>query len=134
MFYVNRHQKLLLIIYFSHVRMLQIFGEQVQNSNLIYRNAYAWDTELSWLSFHCKGDRFVDQIIQLSLAASVYHIWRERNKRVFASWEKPAFVIPQSIIPEVQAAITSWRKKIKPTKLNWAIRISWNFDQCTFLA
>ena len=68
---------------FSHVRMRQIFDEQVQNLNLIYRNAYAWDTELSWLSFHCKGDRFVDQIIELSLAVFVYHIRRERNRRVF---------------------------------------------------
>lgn len=45
----------------------------------IFRGEYCWFEELEWLKVHYTKNDFQKQVIKLSLAAVVYHIWKARN-------------------------------------------------------
>lgn len=38
-----------------------------------------WVYELQWASHHAKGRRPRDEVIRMTLVATIYYLWRERN-------------------------------------------------------
>lgn len=79
--------------------------------NRIPRN---WEWELSWACMHAKGRSANAEIYRLSLAVTIYHIWRERNMRAFQLKKQPLEGIIRMIIQEVhmrgssQVKIAKW--------------------------
>ncbi|GAV79911.1 zf-RVT domain-containing protein [Cephalotus follicularis] len=43
----------------------------------------SWLEEVQWMIEHMKGDNFLEMVRKLALAATVFHIWLERNRRCF---------------------------------------------------
>lgn len=57
--------------------------ETILSRFYLYRKAEDWDSELAWAIGFCKGKSFKSVVARLAFAAAVYHIWLERNFRVF---------------------------------------------------
>ncbi|GAV67318.1 hypothetical protein CFOL_v3_10824 [Cephalotus follicularis] len=60
----------------------------------IVRPLLSWAEEVFWMSTHARGSAFHHTVRRLAFAATVYHLWIERNRRCF----KNAFLPCQEII------------------------------------
>ncbi|GAV75791.1 hypothetical protein CFOL_v3_19267, partial [Cephalotus follicularis] len=60
----------------------------------IARPLLSWAEEVLWMSTHARGSAFHHTVRRLAFAATVYHLWIERNRRCF----KNAFLPCQEII------------------------------------
>ncbi|GAV92740.1 hypothetical protein CFOL_v3_36118 [Cephalotus follicularis] len=49
----------------------------------ITRPILPWTSKVQWMTDHTKGNKFHHTLRKLALAATVYHIWIERNRRCF---------------------------------------------------
>ncbi|KAJ9564711.1 hypothetical protein OSB04_000677 [Centaurea solstitialis] len=79
--------------------------------------------KLHWLDFPCSWDMIVNALSdpssapsrlehRLALAASVYHVWCERNRRLFGGGSKPILYLVQSIMDSVLDRMAWKRKKV----------------------
>ncbi|WMV37355.1 hypothetical protein MTR67_030740 [Solanum verrucosum] len=76
----------------NHLFFRCLFSSQVwqkiprwQNIN---RKAKGWEEETSWANTYCKGKQAKAEVYRITLAASVYLIWQERNQRIFQKTAK----------------------------------------------
>ncbi|KAL3510723.1 hypothetical protein ACH5RR_030124 [Cinchona calisaya] len=81
--------------------------------------------ELCWMSWHWSGTTFSSKLKRLSLALTVYHIWRARNLIIFQNDSVAAISIVAAILKDMQTIVTAW-KKIPRTKANWNLVLEWN--------
>ncbi|GAV63835.1 hypothetical protein CFOL_v3_07353 [Cephalotus follicularis] len=59
----------------------------------ISRPILPWEEEVIWMTDHSRGHSFLATVRKMVLAASVYHIWMERNRRSFKNHFLLVFVI-----------------------------------------
>ncbi|XP_070040194.1 uncharacterized protein [Nicotiana tomentosiformis] len=89
----------------SHLFFKCQISTQVWNQQLkwqkIARTTMAWPKELNWAENHAKGRSASAEIYRMTLAACVYHIWIERNNRVFQDKQTDHKSIVRKIIQEV---------------------------------
>ncbi|KAI8555047.1 hypothetical protein RHMOL_Rhmol05G0143900 [Rhododendron molle] len=71
------------------------------------------------------------RIYKLSLAASIYWIWRERNNRVFQGKSLHAPLLSSHIIAEVRACLCSWRG-LKRTEEARLMSVVWGLSSRIF--
>lgn len=76
--------------------------------NLVLRWPNSWDYELVWVVKHCKVKGFRSAIYKLSLAAAIYHIWLERNARVFTQKCSSPDLVVKAIVAKIRDRICSW--------------------------
>ncbi|KAI8572253.1 hypothetical protein RHMOL_Rhmol01G0183600 [Rhododendron molle] len=93
--------------------------------NTIVRPCYGLAREIDWLCTHMRADSYTQRTYKLSLAASIYWIWRERNARVFKGISTSAESLWSKIADEVKACMCSWRR-IKPNDENRRLVRSWS--------
>ncbi|XP_060182984.1 uncharacterized protein LOC132612931 [Lycium barbarum] len=67
----------------------------------IQRIAMPWQQEVFWAICHAKGRTGRAEVYRMALASSVYHIWQERNWRVFQKRSRSAAELTRLIIQEV---------------------------------
>lgn len=67
----------------------------------IHRQAMNWAGEIQWYETMCKGKGNAAIIFRMTLAASVYELWLERNHRVFQNIRLCGDIIVRKIIQEV---------------------------------
>ncbi|GAV64388.1 hypothetical protein CFOL_v3_07906, partial [Cephalotus follicularis] len=70
---------------FSH----NIWGSVLSMCN-IQRPISQWSDKVQWMLDHARGHKFPTLVQKLAFAASVYHIWLERNRRCFKNEFMPA--------------------------------------------
>ncbi|KAF7125002.1 hypothetical protein RHSIM_Rhsim12G0092100 [Rhododendron simsii] len=73
--------------------------------NLVLRQPNSWDYELVWVVKHCKVKGFRSAIYKLSLAAAIYHIWLERNSRVFTQKCSSQDLVVKAIVAKIRDRI-----------------------------
>ncbi|GAV70349.1 hypothetical protein CFOL_v3_13847, partial [Cephalotus follicularis] len=78
----------------------QIWAQILGKFNII-RPILPWAEEIQWMVDHTKGNKFPQALRKLVFGATVYHIWMERNRRIF----KNCFLPLQSIIHKVQCDV-----------------------------
>ncbi|GAV85039.1 hypothetical protein CFOL_v3_28479, partial [Cephalotus follicularis] len=66
----------------------EVWNKCLINCNVV-RTILPLDQEISWDQNHMKGKGFHIWIRRLALNATVYHLWLERNRRVFRNDYKP---------------------------------------------
>lgn len=49
----------------------------------INKQVQGWEEEIKWTIAHANGRHTQDEIYRITLAATVYHLWLERNYRLF---------------------------------------------------
>lgn len=58
--------------------------------------------KIQWWSKHMKADSFAGKLKRLALAAVVWHLWQERNKRVFQQYNRTNVQLVKAIVKEVR--------------------------------
>lgn len=66
-----------------------------------------WDNTVSKLSSETCGKGVWEIIQKLSFAAVVYHIWQERNSRIFNASKRSEEAVVNSICDDVRAKLMS---------------------------
>ncbi|GAV92882.1 zf-RVT domain-containing protein [Cephalotus follicularis] len=65
-----------------------IWTEVLRKCN-VNRTELQWDEAVAWMIRNSKGDKFPATLRKLAFAATVYHIWLERNRRCFKNCYLP---------------------------------------------
>ncbi|KAK4713160.1 hypothetical protein R3W88_019067 [Solanum pinnatisectum] len=60
-----------------------------------------WTEEMDWAISYATGKAIQDEVYRMTLAATVYYVWQERNYRIFQKKERTAEVIIRSLIQEI---------------------------------
>ncbi|KAL0294745.1 UNVERIFIED_CONTAM: hypothetical protein Sangu_3212400 [Sesamum angustifolium] len=67
----------------------------------------AWGEDIPWASKRYVGRHIVQAAYRALLAAMVYHIWQERNQRVFMHTTRPSSLIARNAIDAIRQKILS---------------------------
>ncbi|KAK4381076.1 putative ribonuclease H protein [Sesamum angolense] len=67
----------------------------------------AWGEDIIWASTRWKGRHIVQAAYRALFSAIVYHIWRERNQRVFQHSQRPSTTIARIAAEEIRQKILS---------------------------
>ncbi|GAV80402.1 zf-RVT domain-containing protein, partial [Cephalotus follicularis] len=65
-------------IFFQCPYLAKLWSDVLSLCN-VARPILPWMNEVLWMSTHAKGKEFHHTIIKLGFAASIYHLWIERN-------------------------------------------------------
>ncbi|GAV74063.1 zf-RVT domain-containing protein [Cephalotus follicularis] len=92
----------------------------------ISRPILPWEEEVIWMTDHSRRHSLLATVRKMALAASVYHIWMERNRRSFKNHFLPVFEIIGKIRQDV-----GWKLlkggKIQRSERYHSICINWGF-------
>ncbi|GAA0158737.1 hypothetical protein LIER_15683 [Lithospermum erythrorhizon] len=85
------------------------------------------------LFFECSYAAEVWRVVlqRLAFVSVVAVLWEERNLRSFQGVSRESSRVVQRIISLVQCRASSWTR-VKKTKANWLVCISWGIDPCIF--
>ncbi|KAH7857607.1 hypothetical protein Vadar_014507 [Vaccinium darrowii] len=89
------------------------------------------DLERDWVCSNKAGNSCSNIVYKLSLAASIYGLWRERNCRIFQQKVGPAATLLIQIEEQVRDCICSWRK-VKRSDKNRLMAIAWRVSPRIF--
>ncbi|GAV92910.1 zf-RVT domain-containing protein, partial [Cephalotus follicularis] len=67
----------------------------------VVRPILSWSLEVQWMLAHAKGKEFHHTIRKLAFAATIYHLWIERNRRCFRNHFLPYQEIVQLVRKDV---------------------------------
>ena len=101
--------------------------QKVQKICLLYRGDMCWQMEVQWWSVFLKGESFATQLRRLVLSATVWHLWQERNSRVFKQTSKTNVQLVAAIVNCVQSTCVSWESAPK-TKENLELMLEWGLE------
>lgn len=81
---------------------------------------------------YCGSESVASTVWKLSFAASIYHLWRERNSRIFARKRLDDSTIINNIVSDVRACLLSWKEEpVNDTTRR--LCIEWNIRGRTWL-
>ncbi|KAK3193242.1 hypothetical protein Dsin_024552 [Dipteronia sinensis] len=85
-------------------------------------NGLCWNDFITWASTHWRGNTPIIVAKKLCLGAAVYHIWRERNCRIFEGTQRTSLVVARSIIDTIRCQLLSINLRDHPLiALNWNV-------------
>ncbi|KAK3225416.1 hypothetical protein Dsin_005278 [Dipteronia sinensis] len=85
-------------------------------------NGLCWNDFIAWASTHWRGNTHIIVAKKLCLRAAVYHIWRERNCRIFEGTQRTCSIVACSIIYHIRCRLSSINLKDHPLiALNWNV-------------
>ncbi|XP_075106719.1 uncharacterized protein LOC142179621 [Nicotiana tabacum] len=68
----------------------------------ICRKTMRWSDELNWTIKCCKGRSIKTELYRLILAGAVYHVWQERNNRIFRGMKQSIQELVREIVQAVR--------------------------------
>lgn len=89
------------------------------------------DEEMAWAVDHVKGTALESRVFYITMAASIYHIWRARNFKIFQNVFQSKEVLLSRIIQEVRYCMATWRRFPK-TAVNQKIVTEWGCSELIF--
>ncbi|GAV92298.1 zf-RVT domain-containing protein, partial [Cephalotus follicularis] len=89
-------------LYFACPYTQTIWIEILSKCN-IYRPSLPWKEEVQWMVDHDRGNKPPQMFRKLSIGATVYQIWMERNRRSFRN----CFLPPEAIIHKIQGDVAA---------------------------
>ncbi|KAL0292748.1 UNVERIFIED_CONTAM: hypothetical protein Sradi_6975500 [Sesamum radiatum] len=85
-----------------------------------------WDSAIRWASTTWRGKHIANASYRALLASLVYHIWEERNRRIFQQTDRTPAIIARIIVDEIRDLIVS--KNMPHSGLDLLlVQISWNY-------
>ena len=64
----------------------------------LHKRSFHWSAELKWAIKKLKGKSLIAIILRLAWRAAIYHIWRERNGRLYGQNSEA----PSQIVKRIQ--------------------------------
>ncbi|KAG5526229.1 hypothetical protein RHGRI_032493 [Rhododendron griersonianum] len=89
------------------------------------------DHEIGWASQHMTGNGLQQSLYKMVLAASLYHIWLERNNRVFQGFSRDALALMSVVKLDIRSCLSLWRR-VKRSSKNQRLCALWNISQAVF--
>ncbi|KAG5552542.1 hypothetical protein RHGRI_010578 [Rhododendron griersonianum] len=89
------------------------------------------DHEIGWASQHMTGNGLQQSLYKMVLAASLYHIWLERNNRVFQGFPRDALALMSVVKLDIRSCLSLWRR-VKRSSKNQRLCALWNISQAVF--
>ncbi|KAL0346478.1 UNVERIFIED_CONTAM: hypothetical protein Scaly_1663800 [Sesamum calycinum] len=68
---------------------------------------HAWGLDITWASRTWNGRHIVQAAYRSLLAAIVYNIWQERNRKIFQHIERPSSTVARMAVDEIRQKIIS---------------------------
>jgi hypothetical protein len=93
----------------------------------IPRMTKGWDEWIRWATVSWHGKSFVNFSRKLSFAATVYHVWQERNARIFAGMSRT----PNLVLNQIECIIRDkldLMRNVVPTNENTRIQRAWRVN------
>lgn len=87
-----------------------------------------WESQIQWCVIHLRGDSSTGTIRKLSLNAYIYHIWVERNRRIFTQKALPTHVLLQRIREDVRLKLVSVDAQMEENIQNRVLSLRWNYS------
>ena len=109
---------------------MSIWNEILRKCGL-NRESLGWERELSWASLKLRGKALNTTILRVAWSAFVYHIWRERNYRVFQHREETSVKILEDIMKVIRYRLAKL-KKVKADEVNIMLYRSWGLLDLIF--
>lgn len=81
----------------------QVVWKMILLKNNVHRPYSGLATELEWTCAHKSSDSASNSVYKLSVAAAIYWLWREQNRRQFQGVGLPAQNLGAQIIDEVRS-------------------------------
>ena len=97
----------------------------------IRRDVSDWNFELKWASQRLKGKALISTLLRIGWNAYIYHMWRERNNRLFRQKEETK----EQILEHVKEAIRHRLAKLKNVAkdpINMSLYSSWRLFESIF--
>ena len=91
------------------------------------RRIVSWNEELEWATKKIKGKALLSIVLRLAWKASIYHIWRERNRRMHDSIPVAAEQIVEHVKDDVRIRLIGL-KNISNDSVNSNICWNWGFS------
>ncbi|XP_009589510.1 uncharacterized protein [Nicotiana tomentosiformis] len=89
----------------NHLFFNCTFSAQVWRALLqwqgIRRLPMSWQQEIEWAITYYREKNATAKVYKMSLAGSIYHIWQERNLRIFQAKSRNAAVLIRAIVQEI---------------------------------
>uniref|UniRef100_A0A5B7BH22 Reverse transcriptase zinc-binding domain-containing protein n=1 Tax=Davidia involucrata TaxID=16924 RepID=A0A5B7BH22_DAVIN len=97
----------------------------------IYKTVGSYDQEIFWFLNHLSAKNFKTSIVKMLFSATGYHIWIERNNRVFIGKRQSQGQILNSALTEVSLASMVWRN-VNRSYENWDLCLSLGLSEAVF--
>ena len=89
-----------------------------------------WSEELQWAIKNIKGRTLVYTILRVAWKAFIYHVWRERNGRLFGNSIESSMQVMERIKDVVRLRLAGLRKMAETT-VNMQLCTNWGlYDVC----
>ncbi|XP_059663757.1 uncharacterized protein LOC132309469 [Cornus florida] len=114
----------------SHLFFRCIFSSPlwkfIQDRCKFYKPFLSWEDMILWISHRWKGSSPINMLRKICLLAMVYHIWEERNNRIF----KGKSSLQRLVLTKVSNTITSipQLRCLKDCETSRSILQSWNLS------
>ncbi|KAI8539117.1 hypothetical protein RHMOL_Rhmol09G0156000 [Rhododendron molle] len=108
-----------------------IIWSRVLRKNNISRGPFSLHQELIWASAQRKGKSFCSTVYKLSLAATSYFLWGERNMRIFQNKSRDVDGLVAAILDAIRAKLCSFNS-VKFSCLNRQICDDWLLSSRVF--
>ncbi|KAL0294267.1 UNVERIFIED_CONTAM: hypothetical protein Sradi_6895600 [Sesamum radiatum] len=120
---VETHQHLFFRCSFTK-RCLEILKRNVRFSWL----NMGWQTDIIWASRRWSGRHLLNEASRALLASIVYHVWSERNSRIFSDTASSAETVACRALEEVRLRIIS--EDLKPSLQQLVLFRIWHIPWC----
>ncbi|GMP68764.1 hypothetical protein CsSME_00028270 [Camellia sinensis var. sinensis] len=114
-------------LFFSCPFTVRIWAEMVW-LNHIARDPLGWSGEIQW---DCTASTLSNAMFKRSLACTLYHLWLERNRRIFTQSVSHKEVIVAGMVKEIRARACS-SMRVKNSLQNRQICMDWGLP-CSIL-
>ena len=90
-----------------------------------------WNEELQWATQHLKGRKLVSVVLRIAWRGCIYHVWREKNRRMYGNATETYQKVFEHIKEEVRIKLVGMR--FPASTLNRRLCNSWGLhDSCLF--
>ncbi|GAV91993.1 zf-RVT domain-containing protein [Cephalotus follicularis] len=112
-------------IFFQCPFSAKVWREVLDMCN-IARPILPWADEVQWMSIHAKGNAFHQTVRKLAFAATIYHLWIERNRRCLKNLFLPYQEIVRMVRQDVSGKLASGNNSVRCEQhhslcVNWGI-------------
>ncbi|KAK3193367.1 hypothetical protein Dsin_024677 [Dipteronia sinensis] len=110
----------------AHLFLECLFSRAIWTQLLNYYgspwNGLCWNDFIAWASAYWRGNTHIIVAKKLCLGATVYHIWKEHNCRIFKGIQRTSSLVACSIIDTIRCRLSSINLKDHPLiALNWNV-------------
>ena len=116
---------------FFHCPFSKLIWDSIALKCNINTAAIPWESRICQMVGICSGKSLSSSIKKLCLAATIYSIWNERNKRFHDGSLREAKMVTWDIIELVRYRLMS-SKNIQDNEENRSIQLEWRLPESVF--